>query len=493
MEDRPDAAPPDAADRNRAKILSGSLGVGVLRFGAPLALAMALQVMFNLVDQYLIARLPPEVANASLDALGICDMVAAVGTIVSYGVSTATVALVSQHHGKKDLESTARVAWGSVGLVVLLGLAFGALAILGADAIVHGLLGAKGPVRVLARDYLQVIMGGNITIFILFQLTAIQRAMGHSRTPLVITALANVLNLGLAVVMVYGPGPSPAVFAWGAPIAAALGIPRMEVVGAAWATIIARAVACLVLGIMVARELRVREHAAGLFPTRDIARKIWDLAWPASAQFIVRTGAVLVVIALVHHYYTTTVNSDTGTAYALCLRLETMALFVSMGWGSAAQTFVGMNLGAGHRVRAARAGWIAGGYNMATMALLAVLYLTVGREILGVFTQDARILDIAVHYLRVVGPSYVMFGLAIVLGTAMTGAGATRLTLTVDAILVALVQVPLMFVVVAALRTQPDGLWRTIVAVNVVSAAVYFAVFRDSGRWQQLAPTPAGG
>jgi hypothetical protein len=65
-------------------------------------------------------------------------------------VSSATATLVAQARGRGDRREVAEIAWGSVGLVTLMGLAFGAVAILGADVIVHHLLGAKGLVRELA-------------------------------------------------------------------------------------------------------------------------------------------------------------------------------------------------------------------------------------------------------------------------------------------------------------------------------------------------------
>ncbi|MBP6834671.1 MAG: hypothetical protein KA978_28060, partial [Deltaproteobacteria bacterium] len=102
------------SDPARDRMLHGPLAWTVLRFGAPLAAAMVLQVVFNLVDQYIIARLPPVLSDASLDALGICDMVAALGTILSYGVSSATATLVSQARGRDNQREVAEIAWGSV-------------------------------------------------------------------------------------------------------------------------------------------------------------------------------------------------------------------------------------------------------------------------------------------------------------------------------------------------------------------------------------------
>jgi Na+-driven multidrug efflux pump len=195
--------------------------------------------------------------------------------------------------------------------------------------------------------------------------------------------------------------------------------------------------------------------------------------------------AVLLVTAIVHHVYTTATNSDAGAAYALCLRLETMALFVSMGWGGCAQTFAGMCLGAGMHDRAARAGWIAMLYNAITMAVLAVLYRTLGADMLDVFTKSPRILARAVEYLGTVGPSYVFYGVAIVLGNAVIGAGATRLALRVDAFLVGLVQTPLLLLVAAVFVSPITTLWFALVAVNVINAALYIWVFRRRALWQQ--------
>lgn len=471
------------SDPARDRLLHGPLALTVLRFGAPLAAAMVLQVVFNLVDQYIIARLPPALSDASLDALGICDMVAALGTILSYGVSSATATLVAQARGRGDRREVAEIAWGSVGLVTLLGLAFGVVAILGSDVIVHHLLGAKGLVRELAGAYLRVIVGGIVTVFLMFQVTAVQRAMGQSKLPLAVFAAGNVLNLFLAVLLVYGDGPAPTIFAWGPPIAHALGLPRWGVVGAAWATVIARAVVMVPPLWLLHRTLRVSELGTRLLPSRPVLRRIVALAWPTSTQFSVRIAAVLLVIALVHHFFTTPGNSDAGTAYALCLRMETMALFVSMGWGGAAQTLVGTNIGAGLFERARRAAWITGAYNVLTMLGLAALFIGQGERFLRFFTTQDVIVRRAQDYLAMVGPSYAAFGFAIVLGNALVGAGSTRLALRVDLVLVLLVQFPLMLVVTAALRLPPSGLWAAVVAVNIVSAVVYTLVARKESSW----------
>src|SRR5207245_1838563 len=139
-------------------------------FGGPLALGMGLQVVFNLVDQLLVSRLPAAIATPSLDALGICDMVVAVGSIVCYGLGTAAAARVSQLRGAGDAEGAARAAWASLGLVFALGAVCLVAGVFGAGFIAHTLMGARGETARIATSYLRLMLGGSVTVFLTLHL-----------------------------------------------------------------------------------------------------------------------------------------------------------------------------------------------------------------------------------------------------------------------------------------------------------------------------------
>src|SRR4051812_4975711 len=94
-----------------SRILTGSLPSEVARFGVPLAVGMALQTTFNLVDAYLVAQLPLREVGPAIGALGICDQVAALGTILSFGVSTASGAILSRQKGAGDEQGIPHTAW----------------------------------------------------------------------------------------------------------------------------------------------------------------------------------------------------------------------------------------------------------------------------------------------------------------------------------------------------------------------------------------------
>ena len=470
------------------RILDGPLAREVARFGTPLALGMALQTTFNLVDAYLVGQLPRTEVGAAIGALGICDQIAALGTIVSYGISTATSTLVSHQKGAGKLDSVQRTAWQSLLIVAGLSAFFAVLGLALAGPIVRDVIGAKGDVAYEATRYLRVIVGGSFSIFFLLQMTAIQRALGSAKTPVALLVAGNVLNVFLAILLIFGPEP-PKAFFWSGAIAKALGIPRMGMLGAAWATIVARSVVLAPIAWILARRFKVVIPPRGARgPEWTEIRRILHIAWPSSAQFVIRIAAMLLVNSLVARAFTSERDQTATTAIGLVFRLDTMALFIAMGWGSAAQTFVGQNLGARKDARATRSGWLTAAYDAVSNVALIALIFHAGATILSVFDDDAAPVGIALDYLHVVAPSYIGLGIGVVLGNAMAGAGATRTTMWIDVAVILAFQFPLCIVAVAFLKVSIGALFQCVALTNVVSAVAYTLVYVRGGWRHTLVP-----
>lgn len=464
--------------RSVDRILNGPLALEAARFGVPLAIGMGLQTTFNLVDAYIIARLQGSTATAAMAAIANCDNVAAVGTILSYGLSIATGTIISRRHGEGDEEGVQRIAWQSLLLLMFLSLIFAALGLFGADFLLRDVMNAKGRVAEVGVPYLQVTMAGSGSIFLLLHLITIQRALGSSKTPITMLILANAANLLLAVLLVYGPGEAPLIFAWGPPLAEALGLPRMELVGAAWATVIARLLALIpTFFVCFYRHDLFSKHSRAR-PSPNIMRRIWDVGWPTSSQLVVRIVAVLAVIAFAQRGYTTETDQSTATALGVVLRWETMAMFVGLGWGSASQTFMGQNLGAGNHERAHRSGWIMTLYNAIMMGAFALACWLFGRPMVEFFAPDPSVVETGLNYFKWVAPSYVGLGVGIVLGSAIQGAGATRRTFLLDIAVFLAFQVPACWIVVQVLDAPVTALWQVVALTYSMSAVVYVFAYR---------------
>ncbi len=475
-----------AIDVRTERILRGPLAREVLRFGAPLAIGMGLQTTFNLVDAYIIARLPSDVSGPALGAIGICDQLAALGTIVSYGISVAAASLVSRAWGRGDHDEARRIAWQSGLLVLVLGALLALIGGFGARALLGDVIGVKGQVVERGADYLTVVMGGSITMFLVLHCASLLRAVGSSKTPVVWLVLGNALNFVLAVLFVYGPGDAPSLLAWGPTWSQRLGIPRLELFGAGVATLLARALILAPLGLFAAKRLGFFQKPPPLEPDRPQLVSVLRLAWPSSAELVVRMFAMLLTHAHVARAYTTSTDQSATTAHGIVFRFETMALFISIGWGSAVQTFVGQNLGAQQAPRAKRSGYWAVVYNTIMLAMLAALYVNFGGSIVAFFDDAPRVLAIAQGYLSWVAPSYVALGVGIVLGSVMQGAGAPERALILDACVVCLVQVPLGGLVLGSASRSLTDVWQVAGLSYVVLAITLLASYKR-GRFLRAA------
>jgi Na+-driven multidrug efflux pump len=364
--------------------------------------------------------------------------------------------------------------------VVALGVVFALLGLFGAAWIMRDLVGAKGGVLELGARYLRVAVGGNVTIFLLLHWTTLQRALGSSKTPVAFLLVSNLLNFLLAVVLVYGPGPAPNLLGWGQGIASALHVPRLGLLGAAWATVLARLAVLAPLFFILFRRFGIfSANARGRFDT-VLVSTIYRLAWPASTQLVVRILAMLLVQSLVARMYTTAEDQSATTALGVVFRLETMALFISLGWGSAAQTFVGQNLGAQHEWRAVHSGWLAAGYNTLMMLLLATGYVLFGRSIVQFFDREPQVVGVALGYLHAVSFSYIGLGIGIVLGSAIQSAGRPRLALATDGIVLACVLIPAL-ILTHTMHLAITRVWNAVAASYLAFALAYSLVYARRG------------
>jgi Na+-driven multidrug efflux pump len=217
-------------------------------------------------------------------------------------------------------------------------------------------------------------------------------------------------------------------------------------------------------------------------PDRQVFGTIWRLGWPSSTQLVVRILAMLLTQSLVARAFTTEADQSATTALGIVFRLETMALFVGMGWGSAAQTFVGQNLGATNLERAKQSGWYAAAYNGLMMGCLAIAYVRFGPAVVAFFDDDPAVLSVALSYLRWVALGYVGLGVGIVLGAAMQGAGATLHALILDLFVVFCFQLPASLLVLAAPGRSPEHVWQ-VVALTYIAFGLVYAYSYKKGRF----------
>src|SRR5690606_3586647 len=107
--------------------------------------------------------------------------------------------------------------------------------------------------------------------------------LGSAKTPVALLVAGNILNLLLAVLLIFGEGPAPSWLEWSTKLARALHIPRLGMLGAAWASVIARCVVLLPNIIILARRFDVFPPKGERAPSKSEIRALLAIAWPSSA------------------------------------------------------------------------------------------------------------------------------------------------------------------------------------------------------------------
>ena len=194
-------------------------------------------------------------------------------------------------------------------------------------------------------------------------------------------------------------------------------LPRLGIVGAALAYVIAFAVASFIMGTMVWRE--------GLRPGREH----WRLEWRVFRE-ILRVGAVssvgalqTVLTAVVLTGFVGSFGTAALAGYGVGVRLELLQIPLVFAIGQALVVMVGTNIGAGRGAHAKRIAWtgtaIAAGISLA----IGVTVATFPGVWIRIFSDDPDVLATGSQYLRIVAPFYVLFGAGMALYFASQGAG----------------------------------------------------------------------
>jgi len=425
----------------------------------PMLVSALLQNLQSVIDLFWVGRLGPSAVAA----------VAMSGTLLMVlfpmlmGMSVGTVALVARAIGAEHYDDAAAAAAQSLLLSVLMGVVSGALGWFLTPALFR-LLGAEADVLPAGYAYLRISLAGSLTSFALFIGNATLQGAGDTVTPMAIMAVANLLNLVLDPLFIFGLGPFPA----------------MGVDGAALATVLAQAAAAaLSLRTLFSGQARIHVRRAQFRPDARLAWRILRIGIPGSGQMLSRSLMGLVLMRVVAGCGTIAV-----AAYGTGMRFHMITLMPAFALGGAAATMVGQNLGAGNPNRARHAAWLAAGIDVALMVVAAVFFAGCARPLIRAFNADPRVVAIGAEYLCTVSPFYVFTALGIVLGRALNGAGDSLWPMIFTVVSLWGVQVPLAVHFSATWASRTQGIWWAIALATVLHGLLITAWF-ETGRWKR--------
>jgi putative MATE family efflux protein len=431
----------------------------VLLLAVPMVLEMVMESLFALADVFWVSRL----GTTAVAVVGVTESLMTLVYAVAMGVSIAGTAIVARRIGEREPERAAH----SAGQVIVIGVAaaalIGVLFGLNAGAILR-LMGADPAVVSAGTPFARLMLGGNITVFMIFLINAIFRGAGDAVIAMRTLWLANALNIILGPCFIFGLGPFPH---WG-------------IVGAAVATNIGRGVGVLYqLWQLSGTNSRVHVRWRHLVPDFKEIRAILATAGNGIAQLVISTTSwvgLFKILALS--------GSAALAGYTIAIRLVMFVLMPAWGLSNAGATLVGQNLGAGQPDRAEAAVRLTARYNVILLGIVGLIFIVLSRPLIGLFAPDADVSRYGAQALWIVSLAFPLYAAGMCLEAAFNGAGDTWTPTRLNFFCLWLGQVPIAWILAQPLHLGALGVFIA-VPVSFTMLTVWGAILFRGGRWKE--------
>src|SRR5580658_3536630 len=282
-----------------------------------------------------------------------------------------------------------------------LGAGFTAAELLGGPALFRA-MGATGGTLQAAIAYGGVLFAGISALWLYNILNAILRGAGTVRLSAIVTVVGAAVTLSLSPAMILGWGP----------------FPQFGIVGAALVPTIFYVGATIFLAVyLLSGRTPINPLRRIKFETR-LFWQILRIGLPAAVNTSLTSSTLLLIAWLVASF-----GSKALAGYGIASRLETGLSPVLAGIGASLVAMVGSNIGAGQLARAQRITWIGACLAGCLTAAIGVFGFFAPGVWIGIFSNDAAVLDAGTRYLHTVGPAFAFLGIANTLFFASLGAG----------------------------------------------------------------------
>lgn len=439
---------------------SGSIRKAVFMLAIPMILEMLMESIFALVDIIFVSQ----VSTNAVATIGLTESVLTLVYAVAIGLSMAATAIVARRVGEQDIKGANQAAVQVLFLGMAVSVIVSIVGIFYAKDILR-LMGGEPDLIAEGYGYTQILLGGNITIMLLFLINAIFRGAGDASIAMWTLVVSNGLNIILDPIFIFGLGP----------------VPEYGVQGAAIATTIGRGSAVLFqLGILFYGWGKIKLAFKDLVLRTAVMLNLIKVSLGGIGQFIIGTSSWVFLMRIMAEF-----GSEVLAGYTIAIRVMMFTFMPSWGMSNAAATLVGQNLGAKKPERAEKSVWVTGKYNAIFMVVVSVVYLVFARQILSLFSGENGVITAGALALQVIAAGYVFYAYGMVVIQAFNGSGDTRTPTWINFVAFWLFQIPFAYLVAIQFEIGPLGVFLAVVLAEALLAVLGIIWFKK-GKWKQV-------
>ena len=425
----------------------------------PIILAFSMQVGYNIVDIFWVGKLGATAIAAVSLAGNVFFIILAVGQILGSG----TIALVAQFYGAKQIDNANNIIRQSLLLVSIIALPVCISGFIFAKQIMS-LLGGQADVLIISTSYLRIIFIGFFFQLISFTINYAFRGIGDMKTPMKIMLVATIINLILDPLLIFGLGF----------------FPRLEVQGAAIATVIAKCVSFL-FGFMILIKgrsgIKLNIFKKWYLKTK-VVKTILSVGIPVGISYGLMAFSNMAVFRIVSSF-----SEYALAALGIGIRILQLASLPVVSIGIATTTLAGQSLGARDIKKTMQIGNISMLFSTAITIFFGIIFVTNAKFLVSIFTQNPQVINYGLQFMQIVSLYLVFIGITMSLTGVFRGAGDTLPPMFAGLFKLALL------IALAILFSQNLGMgitgvwWAIFISYSIET--IIITIWYASGKWHK--------
>jgi len=437
------------------------LGRLIIALSLPGMVSTITTSLYNIVNTLWVTRIGYEAIAALTISFPYQILFYAIGGGTVIGIS----ALVSRRFGEKNVDATNQVAGQIFFLSAFWGLLFMLVPIFFADKLLP-LMGATPDIMEYSRIYFVITSYGAPLIILALVMSSLIRGSGDAVKPMVIMITGTVVNIILDPFLIFGIGP----------------FPEMGVAGAAWGTFIAQACAAgLGLFYFFAHKTAYRIKLSHILPNWSIIKEIYRVGAPTAVFQLAESFIFLLLNTIISAF-----GSVALAAMGIVMRISDFAYMPIMGVSHGLLPIIGYCFGAGNYKRLWNALKKATLYITILLLGITILIEIFAPQLIGIFTQEPELLDIAVTAMRISMISMVLIGFNVLVTTTFQGLSKGVTALVLSLIKQFVVFIPLLYL--CRYLWELTGVWISWPIADTISTAIAFVFIYREYKKHHVAP-----
>ena len=431
-----------AETKNAIPTELGTEKIGKLlkQYALPAIIAQTASSLYNMVDSIFIGQgVGPLAISGLAVTFPLMNLSTAFGTLVGAGAATMLSVLL----GQKNYKAANKVLGNVVTLNTIIGLVFMAIALIFIDPILY-FFGASENTLPYAKEYISIILIGNVITHLYFGLNAAMRSSGNPKKAMGLTIFTVVFNTILDPIFIF--------------------IFDMGIAGAAWATVIAQTVAMLVVIRHFNDRTRPFHFEKGIF--RLDMRVAKDSLSIGMGPFLMNAAACLVTLFI--NQQLRDYSGDLGIgAYGICNRFIFMFIMICMGLNQGMQPIAGYNYGARQYSRVKEVFWKTARLGMVMTTICFIFGMFLPKAAAGIFTHDEQLLELSARAMRITTLVFPIVGFQMIATNFFQSLGMVRKSIILSLSRQILFLLPMLYLLPTWFGA--DGVWASFPIADTVS------------------------